>query len=78
MEVTAKALRTQTKRLLETVARGEEVIITYRGKPRAKLVAVEAEPPCEPAATELFGMWRDHEASKDVLAYLDRLREGRF
>lgn len=77
MEVKAKDLRTQTKRLLDTVARGEEVVITYRGKPRARLVPVE-EGPFEPAAADLFGMWRDHEATEDVASYIDRLRKGRF
>ena len=38
MKATAKDLRFRSKELLGTVSRGEEVIITYRGKPCAKLV----------------------------------------
>ena len=38
MKATAKDLRFQSRELLNTVNRGEEVIITYRGKPCAKLV----------------------------------------
>ena len=35
MKVSAKELRTRTRELLECVARGEEVTVTYRGKARA-------------------------------------------
>jgi len=41
MKATAKDLRFHSKELLDTVRRGEEVLITYRGKPCAKLVPVE-------------------------------------
>ena len=40
MKATAKDLRFHSKEILDTVSRGEEVIITFRGKPRAKLVPV--------------------------------------
>ena len=38
MKATAKDLRFYLKELLESANRGEEVIITYRGKPYVKLV----------------------------------------
>ena len=75
MHATAKDLRFHIKELLETVGRGEEVIITYRGKARAKLVPIETQMPTE---DELFGIWRDDEKSTDVPAYLRNLRKGRF
>ena len=37
MRASAKDLRFYSKNLLNVVSRGEEVIITYRGKPCAKL-----------------------------------------
>ena len=77
MQVSAKELRGQTKRMLEAVDRGEEVVISYRGKARARLVPIE-----EPAPTEqddpLFGLWRDHDESVDVDAYVRNLRRSRF
>ena len=76
MKVSAKDLRTRTRQLLEAVERGEEVIITYRGKARAKVVAIDSESVGFPER-ELFGIWRDHEESQDVERYVDRLREGR-
>ncbi len=38
MKATAKDLRLHLKELIEAVNRGEEVVITFRGKPCAKLV----------------------------------------
>lgn len=75
MQATAKDLRFNVKELLDTVTRGEEVIITYRGKPRAKLVPFEDEPVGE---NELFGIWADHPQSEDVSAYIHAIRKGRF
>ena len=75
MRATAKDLSFNVKELLDTVTRGEEVIITYRGKPRARLVPFEDEPGGE---DELFGIWADHSQSEDVNAYVRTLRKGRF
>ena len=41
MKATAKDLRFHSKELIETVNRGEEVVITFRGKPCAKLIPFE-------------------------------------
>jgi len=38
MKATAQDLRFHSKKLLDTVKRGEEVVITFRGKPCAKLI----------------------------------------
>ncbi|NOY44299.1 MAG: type II toxin-antitoxin system prevent-host-death family antitoxin [Deltaproteobacteria bacterium] len=78
MKVCAKDLRTHTRRLLEAVERGEEVIVTYRGKPRAKLVALEPRDFPEGEVQELFGIWSDYEAVEDVERYLGELRKGRY
>ncbi|VAW36260.1 hypothetical protein MNBD_CHLOROFLEXI01-3232 [hydrothermal vent metagenome] len=75
MQATAKDLRFNVKALLDTVTRGEEVIITYRGKPLAKLVPFEDEISDEDA---LFGIWADHSQSNDVNAYIQTIRKGRF
>ena len=77
MKLSAKDLRTRTKELLEAVERGEQVIITYRGKARAKVVAIDSESPALPEK-ELFGIWSDYEDAQDVKRYADKLREGRY
>jgi len=78
MNATAKDLRFYSKELLETVARGEEVIITYRGKPYAKLIPLEAKMEKNFPENELFGIWKDNEQVESVDAYVRNLRKGRF
>jgi prevent-host-death family protein len=62
MKAKAKDLRFQSRKLLNTVNRGEEVVITYRGKPCAKLVPYQSEGK-KNKEDELFGIWKDH---KDI------------
>ena len=78
MEMTAKALRSQVAAALACVERGEVVTITYRGKPRAKLVGVEQPQPLDDGERmPAFGMWRDREDMADVDAYVREARKGR-
>jgi prevent-host-death family protein len=77
MNATAKDLRFHSRELLDTVKRGEEVVITYRGKPCAKLVPF-SEGAKEESANELFGLWKDREELQDVDAYVRKIRKGRF
>ena len=76
MKTTAKDLRFHTKELLDTANRGEEVIITYRGKACARLVPFE-EKSGKQAENELFGIWKDSSATEDVAKYVRELRKGR-
>ncbi len=75
MQATAKDLRFNVKELLAAVSRGEEIVITYWGKPRAKLIPFVEHLESE---DELFGIWADHEPSEDVNAYIRAIRKGRF
>ena len=77
MHATARDLRTHAKKLLEAVDRGEEIVITHRGKPRARLVPLAGAAREEGEAPALFGLWRDHEAVRDVGSYVRRLRQSR-
>ena len=58
MVATAKELRFNISLLFDVLSKGEEVVITYRGKPRAKLVPHTSgnETPKEDA---IFGVWWD-------------------
>ena len=78
MNSTAKELRFQTKKILETVSRGEEVIITFRGKACAKLVSIDEPTKKNSIADGLFGIWKDRKDIKDVSAYVRTLRVERF
>ena len=73
MKATAKDLRTRSKEILDAVGRGEEVTITYHGKPHAKLVPVREESP-KSKENALFGLWKDNKSAEDIEAYIDDLR----
>ena len=78
MQATAKDLRFHSKELLDSVKRGEEVVITYRGKPCAKLVPLaEGEVQDLSGADELFGIWQDNTQVDDVEGYVREMRKGR-
>ena len=77
MKATAKDLRFHAREILDSVARGEEVIITVRGKPRAKLVPFEIEDKSEKQQTALFGIWKDNDKVKNVDQYVRNIRKGR-
>lgn len=79
MKATAKDLRFHSKELLDTARRGEEVLITYRGKPYAKLVPVTGELDlAKNLGNNLFGIWSDNPAVNDVEGFVDKSRESRF
>jgi len=77
MKATAKDLRFQSRELLNTVKRGEEVVITYRGKPCAKLVPYQNEGK-KNKEDELFGIWKDHKDIQNIDEYVRNLRKGRL
>ena len=79
MKATAKDLRFHSRELLDTVNRGEEVVITYRGKPCAKLVPYEEENKVKKGEEDdLFGIWKDYDEIQNVNEYVRNLRKGRF
>ena len=78
MKVTAKDLRFHSKEILEATSRGEEVTITYRGKPMAKIIPLESENRKKEKHHEFFGIWKDYDATSDVEKYVRKLRMGRF
>ena len=74
---TAKDLRQRTSTLLDAVRRGQEVVITYRGKRIAVLAPLDriAHKELTPVA---FGMWRRRRDMRDVKRWLDRDRAPRL
>lgn len=80
MRATAKDLRSKAHKILEAVSRGEEVVITYRGKARARIVRYKKakEARAEKHACALFGMWADNLQTADVDRYVRDLRKGRY
>jgi len=77
MKATAKDLRFHAKEILESVIRGEEVVITYRGKPYAKIVPMKDRKSKSDMRHNLFGIWADYNQTRDVEKYTRQIREGR-
>ena len=75
MIATAKELRYQVGELLDLVDHNEEVIITYRGKQRAKLVPIVDK--SKETKNPIIGMWDDRKGFEDVNKAVRNLRKGR-
>ena len=74
---TARDLRQKTAALLTDVRRGQEIVITYRGRQIAVLA------PLEKASTRDFlpagfGMWRGRRDMRNVERWLKNLRRARY
>lgn len=68
MKATTKDLRLHTRQVMAATERGEEVIITYRGKPRARLIPWTEDSPAgtdAAARNPAFGIWRDRNDDVD-------------
>jgi prevent-host-death family protein len=78
MNATAKDMRLHSHELLQTAAQGEEVIISYHGKPMAKLVPLQSVVADKKKAHSAgFGMFKGRKDMDDVAAYVRKLRQGR-
>jgi prevent-host-death family protein len=74
MIVTAKDLRFKISLLFDVLTKGEDITITYRGKPKAKLISYE-ENIRDEEDDALFGLWKEREM--DVDKHIRNLRQGR-
>ncbi len=77
MRATAKDLRFHTKEILERISRGEEVVITYRGKPHAKLTPFQGSDSARLSKNPLRGIWKNNKETENVYGYIDMIRQGR-
>ncbi|MBX3720429.1 MAG: type II toxin-antitoxin system prevent-host-death family antitoxin [Turneriella sp.] len=82
MNVSAKELRKEPGKILKKVARGEQIVVTYRGKKMAKFVRLEEHSGNQAKAAqgdkdEIFGLWKNHENTQSVDDHIRRLRKGR-
>jgi len=79
MQVSTKQLRIQPGRIISQVNNGQEVTITFRGEPLAKIVPISAKRNIaknEPE-DELFGIWKNRENTENVNQYVRNKRKGR-
>jgi prevent-host-death family protein len=71
-------MRFHSKEILDAVSRGEEVVITFRGRPKAKIIPLRDIRPSKEAPARLFGIWKDHPGVDSVNGYIRKIRKGRF
>ncbi len=76
MEVTTKELRVRPGKIVDQVAVGQEVTVTYRGKPVARIVPYDS-PPSDASDESMFGMWNDRAGSRTVDEEVRDIRKGR-
>jgi len=74
MTVTAKDLRFKISMLFDVLSKGEDITITYRGKPKAKLMPLN-ENGADKKSDEMFGMLKDSRQSVDET--VRSMRKGR-
>ena len=75
MIVSAKDLRFKISMLFDVLSKKEEIIITYRNKPKAKLIPYYGNSSSKEKSDELFGLWKDRD--DDVEEMVRELRKGR-
>ena len=76
MIVSAKDLRFKISMLFDALSKKEDIIITYRNKPKAKLIPYDGSSNSNKEKNdELFGLWKDR--SDDVEQMVRELRKGR-
>ena len=78
MQSTIKELRLHTEEILDSVHRGEEIIVTFRGKPYAKIVPLKESEKDKESKNELFGIWKDRKDMQNFDEYIRKLRKGRI
>ena len=73
MVVTAKDLRFNISMLFDALEKGEDIIITYRGKAKAKLISTKNDK--LEKEDFAFGMWSDKKG--DINKEIREIRKGR-
>jgi len=72
MQITTEQLRIQPEIIISEVNKGQEITITWQGKPSARIVPI-----VDASDNELFGIWKDREDIGDVEQYVRNMRKGR-
>jgi prevent-host-death family protein len=79
MQITTKELRIQPGRIIDQVANGQEVTVTFRGKALAKIIPIRKRSnDNQTEESSIFGLWKDHENFQPVEDFVGNLRKGRF
>jgi prevent-host-death family protein len=78
MNISFLDLRKRPAKLLDALERGEEIELSRRGTPIARIVPVESGRKYSAAEHPAFGMWADYPETEDVARKVREMRKGRF
>ena len=67
MTISAKDLHFKISMLFDLLSKKEEIIITFRNKPKAKLIPYEDSSNKKEKSDELFGLWKDRDDDIDTI-----------
>ncbi len=70
-------LRRSPGKILDAIETGQEVTLTRRNRPIARIIPAEREQPSTVRSQSAFGMWKDLD-QESVAVELRKLRKGRF
>ena len=78
MQITTKELRIQPGKIIDQVANGEEITVTFRGKALARIIPINNKSKnTTNDEISMFGIWKDHEDNFNVEEYVRNIRKGR-
>ena len=80
MKVSTKQLRVQPGKIISVVNSGQDVIVTYRGKPIVKIIPFKKniiDTDVLKSEDELFGIWKNRKDINDVDEHVRKIRKGR-
>lgn len=77
MEISTKDLRSHTRELFSAIERGEEIILTYHGKPRARITGLQQDNNKIAKVHPAYGIWKEREDMSSPEKYVRDLRKGR-
>jgi prevent-host-death family protein len=78
MEITAELLNIQPEWIISEINKGQEITITWHGKPSAKIIPINnIENIKDESGDELFGIWKNKKDVEDVDQYVRNIRKWR-
>lgn len=76
MTTSVTELRTSARAIWAVINRGDTVVISYRGKPYAKIVPLDLEADAA-QSDSLFGVWKDNQKVDSVEDFIRDVRRVR-
>jgi len=77
LEVTTKELRLRPGKIIDQVSIGQEITVTYRGKPLARIIPFQTSASETGEGQTIFGMWKDRINQVSVEDQVREIRKGR-